>query len=481
MKRRIGLILAGGALLCAATGCFSERTFEADLSRIVHVNSPKDVRTVREWAVAAERELRPLLPAHHKPPLTTNELTAADQKPIDVYRHFSTDPNALASVFRNFYGMMHTAQCSHTTVPSHDPPPWPGFEDVWIPVADGVRVFGRLGFARENGRPALADCIVVLPGLLGDLSVERTRTIANALVKSGLHVLAIELRGYGRTDAEQPNVYYNFGVLETGDLLAIAQWLQAKPEVRRTGLIGFCWGANHALLAAWDDGRADEHVSVSPHLAPFLRRAKGTRCYEAGVIAFSPVLVFEEIVERSKTPTSAWVDPVLNTLQDGTRDRKLAKGHTPADGNLRTLIDAEFACSPVNYPGAVEDGLDYLRFMPFRGRTGGDKLESARVPVLIVHASTDPLASAQAVADLMATTKNPNVAAIVLEGGGHVGFAAYAKDWFYSLILGFFDQQNGAGSRGRLRDVRVSHAERQRLPARRADRQCRLSGGRRRD
>jgi predicted alpha/beta-fold hydrolase len=454
-------------------GCFSERSFPARLEAVVRVEPPREVQTVRAWTAAAAKQLQPLLPANHVPALTTDELIGDDGKPIDVYAHFRTNPARLSSVFQNFYGLMHTVQCSHTTVPERDPPDWPEFEDVWIPVADGVRVFGRIGFATRDGTRLKADCIVILPGLLGDLSVDRTRVIAQALRASGHHALAVELRGYGRTSREQPDVYYNFGVQETEDLRTIAEWAQARPEVDRTGLIGFCWGANHVLLAAWDEGRSPDHVSIAPRLKPHLRTANdapggsfalaatgaavGTnghagagacepRHFAAGVIAFSPVLAFEEIIERTQTPTSVLVDPVLNTLQDGIRERQLEKGHLPVDGNLRTLIDAEFARSSLRYPGAVEDGLDYLRFVPFGGREAGDKLGSARVPVLIVHGSTDPLASAQAVAECVARTRNSNVAVIMTEGGGHVGFASYARDWFYSVILGFFDREHGAAA-----------------------------------
>lgn len=442
-----GLAVAA-LLLSVSAGCFSERSFPASLDLVKRIEPPPH-STVRDWTAGAARQLQPLLQANHKPALVTEQLVEADGRPLDVYKHFNTNPNRLASVFDNFYGLMHTAQCSHTTVPAHEPPPWPGFEDVWVPVNDGVRVFGRLGLAKRDGAVIRSDCIVILPGLLGDLSVDRTQRIAEALVARGLHALAIEVRGYGRTDADQPNVYYNFGVRETEDLQAVAEWLQARPDVRRTGAIGFCWGANHALLAAWDDGRRADHPSVNAALRPYLRPRDSVgpmsqRHFEAGVIAFSPVLVFEEIIERCWTPTSALVDPVLNALQDGIRERQEQKRHSPVNGSLRTLIDQEFARSKLNAPGLVEDGLDYMRFLPFKGRATGDKLESARVPVLIVHGSTDPLANVQAVADLIAMTKNPNVSAIVLEGGGHVGFAAYARDWFYSLILGYFDPETGA-------------------------------------
>lgn len=431
-------------LMSPLSGCFREQTIPIEPSRIIHLAPAAHPESTRDWLAGARDRLQPLLPRRHLPPLIDDELLTNDGRPIDVYRHFRTDPKTLHGIFTNFFGLLYTAQASHTTVADHEPPPWDGFQDVWIPVADGVKLFGRLGFAERDGKPIRSDCIVILPGLLGDLSVERTRTLALALRDAGLHALAIELRGFGRTDERFPNVYYNFGVLETGDLMAVAEWLQARPEVRRTGLIGFCWGANHALLAAWDDGRADDHPSVSARLKPCLRPRSGARHYEAGVLAFSPVLSFENIVDRCDRPISAWCDPVGAALQQGIRERKQLKHHEPCDGNLRTLIEEEFARSPLRYEGGVRDGFNYLRLLPYRDQDGGDKLESARVPVLVVQASNDPLGPAQDVAALAATTSNPNVAFMVLEGGGHVGFAPYARDWYYSLILNYFDPKAGA-------------------------------------
>ncbi len=65
------------------------------------------------------------------------------------------------------------------------------------------------------------------------------------------------------------------------------------------------------------------------------------------------------------------------------------------------------------------------------------------MPTLIVHSVNDPLQTAQEVADLMAETSNPNVAALMLPGGGHIGFQAWARRYFYNLIINFFDPRTG--------------------------------------
>jgi predicted alpha/beta-fold hydrolase len=350
---------------------------------------------------------------------------------------------------------VHTAQATGADEAIEIPaPPWPGFEDVWIPINDRLQLAARLGLARRDGEPHVADCIVIIPGLLGDNAVRRTRDIGFALRDVGRHVLALELRGFGQTEARYPDVPYNFGVLETGDLLAVAEWLQEKPFVRDTGLMGFCWGANHALLAAWEDGRPADDPIVVAALRPYLRARSDEPHYRAGIIAFSPVLRFEEIIEELERDWSLLADPVLYTLQDGVAARMIRKQHPEISGNLRRLIEFEFANSELRYPQAVADGCQYLRFLPHRGKPAGDKLEHTRVPLLVVHGANDPLASVQAVAELFITLDNPQVAGVVLPGGGHVGFAPYARAYFYSLILNFFDPERGPAATQRLDTTR---------------------------
>jgi dienelactone hydrolase len=120
-----------------------------------------------------------------------------------------------------------------------------------------------LGFARVDGEIREADCIVILPGLFGDNGVLRTRDLALAFRDQGFHVLALELRACGQTERRYPNAFTCWGVRESADLLDVAEWLEDKPHVRRTGLVGFCWGANIALLTAWADSRSlDDPASL---------------------------------------------------------------------------------------------------------------------------------------------------------------------------------------------------------------------------
>ena len=340
--------------------------------------------------------------------------------------------------------MLHTAQLVSTELHLDELPQWPGFEDVWIPVGGELELAGRLGFARDgSGTARRADCVVILPGLYGDNGVMRTRDLAGALRERGFHVLALELRGCGQTDRRFPDVATTWGVLETGDLLRVSEWLERQPEIERTALLGFCWGANIALLTVWADARPADHPSVSAELAPFLQAVEDRPHYTAGVLAFSPVLAFEELIDQLDRPHSPLFEPVLATFQNTLRLRQRAKGYEPANGSLRDLIRREMDNYDFEALHAVWHGLRYLRLLPYKLEPAGDKLETINTPTLIVLAANDPLIPSQDLADLMADIANENVAALILHGGGHIGFAAYAKAYYFSLILNFFDPKAG--------------------------------------
>ena len=380
--------------------------------------------------------------------MTTEDMADERGQPRDVYAFHDRPERNLNNIFLNYYGFLHTVQgANQGWATGEAPPAWPGFEQVWIKVADNVELSGRLGLAESGGVVQPADCIVLLPGLWGDNGVTRTRDLASALRDSGFHVLALELRGHGQTDRRYPNVFYNFGVLECQDLLRVSEWLQdTYPQVRRTGLIGFCWGGNLGLLAAWFDGRANDDPSITPILASRLAPVSPRRHYTAGVVAFSALLRWEAMMDETEAPQDVCRKPIVHHLQTIIRERMEMKHHPSVCGKLRVLIDYEFCRSELTSEFPMEDACLSLRLVPYKGRPCPPKMESARVPVLMVHAVNDMFASPQAIVDLMAVTKNPNVAALVLRGGGHVGFFPYNRAFTYSLILNFFDPRRGAES-----------------------------------
>lgn len=421
---------------------FSERSFpcpEPEL-RVLRPGPASAGGDSRDWTARVHRELATLLPPG-RPALLKEDLTQSDGTTIDVFAHFGIKPERLPKLRGNWDGLAHTAQVSgDNRNQDAATPPWPGFEDVRIPVVEGLEVCGRLGLARDGTGVAKSDCLVILPGLLGDNNVVRTHDLANALMTHGYHVLALELRGHGDTYRAQPDVRYTFGVQETLDLLAVSRWLEQQPCVRETGLMGFCWGGNHALLASWIDGATPDHPGIMKGVAPFYRGIGRHRHFTRGILAFSPVLRFERLMDELDRPWSRFEHPAFAGLQGSVKTRMKHRNYPIPSTSLRRIIEADLCSADMSYPGFVEDATRFVCLMDPKGEPGYNKLASARTPTLIVHGANDPLASAQDLADLMSWTTNPLVAAIILPGGGHIGFPAYATAYYFSLILSFFSR-----------------------------------------
>jgi pimeloyl-ACP methyl ester carboxylesterase len=428
------------ALLATTPGCyFSKKSFPIDHGQTTRAETPANL-PARQWLAGAHEKLKHLLPHHSKPPTLTSELSDRAGNPVNLISKYALKPDKLESIFVNFLGLSYSMQVVGADAGNTPAPHWPGFRDVWVPINADLKLAGRLGMARDaNGKIISTDCIVLLPGLCGGNNITRQRDLAAALRTSGLHVLAVETRGQGQTAVRYPNIACTWGMFESHDLLLVSDWLEAMPHVKRTGLIGFSWGGAYALLTAWNEGRPEKHLSITPRVARVLPKLPRKRRYQAGVIGFSPVLDVEVLVEKLSKPQSYFIHPCRAGLQKTIRNWKIRRGFPNPTGTLNDLI----RCKQLDYDSAYEDQVRFLRFCPYKGKPAGDKLASVRIPLLIVHAADDPIAPVQTLANLTAGLKNQNVATIILPSGGHIGFAAYTKNWFYSIILSFFDQTKG--------------------------------------
>lgn len=416
------------ALLVLGAGCYRERSVTLAPHSAVVVGPPAAVADARTWLEMAHQRLAPLLPVHTTPALLTRDLRSAPGESVDVYRHFHRSERLLGSPLFNPVGILYTAQASRGHGPAARAAPWPEFDDVWVPVQPGLELAGRLGLARRDGEVIDADCIVVLPGLYGDNTALRMQDFAFVLRELGFHVLALEPRGHGQTQRRYPDEPYSYGVLETNDLLAVSRWLSQRSEVARVGLVGFCWGGFTGLLAACEAGRESQSAN---------------RAFAAGIIAVSPPIDFRAVADRLETRWSALRDPVYRFLGDIVALRAQAMGLADVGFSLRRLFRAELTRA---IPDCADPVAFAERFLDLRCDSATSRLEAARMPVLVIHGSDDPVESAQPLADLIAHTGNSNVAAVVLPGGGHCGFAPYSRRYFYSLVASFFDEHSGAAA-----------------------------------
>jgi len=435
-------------LMVVQTGCvLAETSYPPSVNDLIpaaRVVAPAG-RTTRQWMVDAHERFRHLLPEDPEP-LLTDDLTGLNRPPTDVWEHFDRTPESFNRVVANWGGMLQSAQSGGRPYQQYDPTEaWPGFEDIEFQPPNGEEIAGRAGWARDpNGVIIPADCIILMPGIYGHNLTLRTRDMAMALRSAGFHVFAMEPRGHGRTNARHPDLAFTFGVLETCDLLVAADWLERLPHVKETGAMGHSWGANNALLAAWYQDRLPNDPDIGPELARHMPAIPPGRHLKAGVIAASCIPRFEDVLDQLETPRSVFADPGLNNIQNTVRRRMQDRGSSDESGSLRKLIAFEFSRSALNYPTSVDDGLRFLRWMPHKDQAVGPKLEQFKVPVLIVHSGNDPLIPVADAADLLKGVKNPKVAALIMAGGGHVGYLPYARQYMFNLVVDFFATHGGS-------------------------------------
>ncbi|MCP4378907.1 MAG: alpha/beta hydrolase, partial [bacterium] len=396
------------ALLTTTPGCFfSEKSFPIDHEHTIRADTAINL-PARQWLANAHKKLKHLLPYHEKPTLITDDLSDRSGNPVDLVATYELQTDKLESLFVNFLGLGYTMQVVGGNTGNTPAPPWTGFRDVWVPINADLELAGRLGLAKDdNGKIIATDCIVLMPGLCGGNNIMRQRDLAVALRTSGLHVLAIETRGQGQTAVRYPDIACTWGMLESYDLLIVADWLEDMPHVKRTGLIGFSWGGTYALLTAWIESQPEKHPSITPKVARILPKLPRRRRYQAGAIAFSPVLGVDAVAEKLAKPQSYLIHPFRAGLQNTIRNWKTLRGFPNPTGALHDVI----RCKQLDYDDAYEDQVKFLRFAPYKGKPAGNKLAIARIPILIAHTANDPIAPVQTLGNMIAKLKNQNIAA----------------------------------------------------------------------
>ncbi len=71
----------------------------------------------------------------------------------------------------------------------------------------------------------------------------------------------------------------------------------------------------------------------------------------------------------------------------------------------------------------------------------------------MLSAANDPLATAQGVSDLFSRIKNPNIGVVDSTTGRAYGIPALSADYYYSMMLNFFDPKTGPKARPAFTDA----------------------------
>ena len=442
-----------GIVLIAATvlpGCFSERSFPAVEARLARL-APADVQAggqrlgVRAWAPLAHARMEKLLPANSRPAVTSADLAGA---PVDVYGRMKINRATVDNLLCNLDGMQQTAQISSPpTDKAHPALPWDGWQSVEIPMADGAKLCGR--FAPPTGTDLGGSFVVMTHGLFGTMEGHDVHNQVAALRHAGHHVLVVEMRGHGETLAKYPDEGITFGVCESTDLLTIARWLKAEHAATRVGLLSFSLTGCESLLAAWLDagGREECNAAGSQLFVKLPTAREAAPAYNGGIFIVSPPVNMAETTTAFDQPYNLLSGTVKSVFQQKCSERMAARGEAPSH-HMSDFIASEYRHAQLDrrFPDIKLYERDLRMLTDLDGEqwaVGRRRMEELRTPVLILAAGNDPLGTAQSVADLATGVKNENFGVIILPQGGHMGFPVVSADYYYSLVLSFFDPAAG--------------------------------------
>lgn len=283
---------------------------------------------------------------------------------------------------------------------------WP-VQEVIYETEPGVRV---LVHSQRPDRETAKGELILVHGLEGSSAAGYARSMVYAALERGWATHRFNMRGCGGTD-ELALTGYHAG--QTGDLLAVIR------ERRRSSslpmfVIGFSLGGNVTLKLAGELAeRAGELL--------------------AGVCAVSTPIDLAACVATLRQPQNfLYQGRFLSRLKDRIRRKnRLAPDvysveHLP---KIRTIEDFD------NYYTARLFGFGTAANY-FRTQSSNQFLERIRIPALLVQAKDDPLIPFS-VFDHPAFDRNPNLALLAVDHGGHLGFLSRgsARFWLDGTVL----------------------------------------------
>ena len=134
------------------------------------------------------------------------------------------------------------------------------WQDVPVPNDDGLDLPGWWIPAGDQPAPG----VVLVHGW--ESSRDRTLPHAQVLHALGFHVLTVDVRGHGANPPE--TLPLSVGEY-AADARAAVDWLRARPEVTRIGILGHSMGAGGSLVAAAGDPEIDAVIAVAAPADPW--------------------------------------------------------------------------------------------------------------------------------------------------------------------------------------------------------------------
>jgi predicted alpha/beta-fold hydrolase len=274
------------------------------------------------------------------------------------------------------------------------PAPLPPAEDRLVAAGEDTRLRVQVHYAADRAADTV---LVVVHGLAGSSASRHTLDITRQALARGVHVVRMNMRNCGGTEALTPTLYH--GNLP-GDLHAVVGAALSLPLARRVVLAGYSMGGDLVLnaLAAWGD-RAPAQVAGAFVVCPTLdaRRSVALVDGPGGVLYRRHYLRDLHRFYRRKAALFGEARFPLARLRGATSIR---------------AYDAAISAPFWGFAGAD----DYYRWV-----SSTPRLAAVRVPTIVLHADDDPIAVVPPEARAI-LRGHPFLALVETRGGGHCGF-----------------------------------------------------------
>lgn len=269
----------------------------------------------------------------------------------------------------------HNLPQAHSILVKLNPYPKP-WRHVHLTMPDGAKLAAWYG----PGKPG-AGALIMVPGTFQTKDdTPRKRRAIDLHRRFGLHVLILDLRGFGGSHASVGTA----GREEAQDLHVAADWLRREAQALRVELWGESLGGAVALLAACEEG-AD---------ARFAR-----------VVAWSPFADLE-------VASSAEFPPALQRAY-----RFLLRRRDKSLHDFRSFLELRAAQLGMTVDDLVHAGS------PAR------HVHNLRVPGLVFHAEDDPVVPVNH-AHLLADAAPDHLNVHIVPAGEHLDFDLVAPEWY---------------------------------------------------
>ncbi len=121
-------------------------------------------------------------------------------------------------------------------------------ENLWIPLAEGIRLAAKLWLPETTDRTPVPAVLEYIPYRKGDATAQRDAMLHPYFAGHGYAAIRVDMRGSGDSDGILTDEYLK---LEQDDALEVISWIARQPWCTgAVGMIGNSWGGFNALQVA---------------------------------------------------------------------------------------------------------------------------------------------------------------------------------------------------------------------------------------